>query len=427
MATPGYPRVYLDHMASTPIDEAVLEAMLPWLRAAGNPHSRHDLGQRAHEVVEKARSQIASLIGADRLSRIVFTSGATEATNIALRGLELKSGSRCVTSTIEHSCVRETLADMARGGGVTTEIAVGADGIVDLDALSEAVAEEPALVTLMAVNNEVGTIQPFREAARSCQAAGVAFHSDMTQALGRIPFDVATDGVDMASFSAHKIGGPQGIGALYMANWIDLRPISTGGGQEDGLRPGTVPTALVVGFGEACALAKRTMAKEGKRITGLRDRFLEKLREAGVAFQVNGSLERRVPSNLSLRLGGVDAGSLIDSLFDVCLSTGSACRSGAMAPSHVLAAMGLDARASFETIRVSLGTSTADDVTTPWSASRARPRPMWYARPTRRRGRRLRERSPPCARRMRREGRRPSGRGHGRRNVDTQVARRSRC
>ena len=332
-------------MASTPIDEAVLEAMLPWLRAAGNAHSRHDLGQRAHEAMEKARSQIASLIGADRLSSIVFTSGATEATNIALRGLELKPGSRCVTSTIEHPCVRETLADLARGGVVTTEIPVGADGIVDLDALSKANAEEPALVTLMAVNNEIGTIQPFREAARSCQAAYVTFHSDMTQALGRIPIDVAADGFDMASFSAHKIGGPQGIGALYMANWVDLRPISTGGGQEDGLRPGTVPTALAVGFGEACAIAKRTMTKEAKRVTGLRDRFLERLREAGVAFEINGSLEQRIPANLNLRVEGVDAGSLVDSLFDVCLSTGSACRSNAMAPSHVLAAMGLKGHA----------------------------------------------------------------------------------
>ena len=359
MATPDYPRVYLDHMASTPIDETVLDAMLPWLRAAGNPHSRHDLGQRAHEAVEKARSQIAALIGADRLSRIVFTSGATEATNIALRDLELKSGSRCVTSTIEHSCVSETLADMARGGVVTTEIPVGADGIVDLGALSEAIAEEPALVTLMAVNNEVGTIQPYREAARFSQAAGAAFHSDMTQALGRIPIDVAADGIDMASFSAHKIGGPQGVGALYMANSVDLRPISAGGGQEDGLRPGTVPTALVVGFGEACALAKRTMTKEAKRITGLRDRFIEKLREADVAFEINGSLEQRVPANLNLRLEGIDAGSLAESLFDVCFSTGLACRSGAIAPSHVLTAMGVDVRASSETIRISFGRTTS--------------------------------------------------------------------
>ena len=337
--------------------------MLPWLRAAGNPHSRHDLGQRAHEAVEKARSQIVSLIGADRLSRIVFTSGATEATNIALRGLDLTPGSRVVTSAIEHACVHETLADLARRGVVTTEIPVGADGIIDLDAFSEAIAEDPAMVTLMAINNEVSTIQPIREAARSCQAAGVTFHSNMTQALGCIPIDVAGEGVGMASFSGHKIGGPQGIGALYVTNWIDLRPVSTGGGQEDGLRPGTVPTALAVGFGEACALAKRTMAKEAKRITGLQDRFLGKLREAGVAFEINGSLERRIPANLNLRLAGVDAGSLIDSLFDVCLSTGSAFRSGAIAPSHVLAAMGLDARASSETIRISFGrTTTADDV-----------------------------------------------------------------
>ncbi len=179
----------------------------------------------------------------------------------------------------------------------------------------------------------------------------------------RVSIDVAADGVGMASFSSHKIGGPQGVGALYMANWIDLQPISTSGGQEDGLRPGTVPTAIVVGFGEACALAKRTMAKEAKRITGLRERFLERLREAGVAFEINGSLEQRVPANLNLRLEGVDAGSLIDSLFDVCISTGSACRSGAIAPSHVLVAMGLEGRALSEAIGVSFGRTTSlDDV-----------------------------------------------------------------
>ncbi len=363
MKRPAHPAIYLDHMASAPIDGTVLESMLPWLRAPGNPHSRHDIGQRAHEAVEKARGQVAALIGADRLDRIVFTSGATEATNIALRGLGLAPGSRCVTSAIEHPCVRETLADLARGGVVTDELPVDADGIVDLDALSESIVEEPALTTLMAVNNEVGTIQPFREAARSCQAAGIPFHSDMTQALGRIPIEVAADGIDMASLSAHKMGGPQGVGALYLAKWVDLRPISTGGGQEDGLRPGTVPTALVVGFGEACELAGRTMADEAVRITGLRNRFLERLRGSGTAFEVNGSLERRIPANLNLRLEGVDATSLIDSLFDVCLSTGSACRSGAFAPSHVLAAMGIDALAASEAIRVSFGrTTTADDV-----------------------------------------------------------------
>ena len=253
--------LYLDHVASTPVEETALDAMLPWLRAAGDPHSRHDAGRRAADAVEKARAQIAALIGAGVRGRIVFTSGATEATNIALRGLDLARGSRCVTSAIEHPCVRATLADLSHVGVVTTEVPVGSDGIVDLEKLCEAIDQEPALVTLMAVNDEIGTIQPFREAARSCQAADVMFHSDMTQALGRLPVHVAEDDIPMACFSAHKMGGPQGIGALYLANWVTLRPTTTGGGQGGGLRPGTIPTALAVGFGEACALATRTMAE----------------------------------------------------------------------------------------------------------------------------------------------------------------------
>ena len=362
VSKPRSPCIYLDHQASAPVREAVLDAMLPWLRSPANAHARHSCGARARDAVEQARDQVAKLVGA-RSGHIIFTSGATEATNIALRGLPLGGGSRCVTSTIEHPSVRATLADLARSGIITAEVPVGAEGVVDIDALCEAVEEGTDLVSLMAVNNEVGTIQPYRKAAGICRAAGIVFHSDMTQALGRLPLELADDEVGLASFSAHKMGGPQGVGALFVGDGTRLAPVSTGGGQEDGLRPGTVPTALVVGFGAACDLAGRGMAEEERRLIGIRDGFLAALRRAGVSHCINGSSSERIPANLSLRLEGVDADALIDRLHDVCISTGSACRSGAFGPSHVLTAMGLSEREAASSIRVGFGRyTTLEDV-----------------------------------------------------------------
>lgn len=355
--------IYLDHQASTPMDGSVLEAMLPWFRTAAESSARHDLGFCAYDAVEKARDQVASLIGCSRSERVIFTSGATEASNMALRGLGLKAGSRCVTSTVEHACVRETLGDLRRTGIEVVDIPVDGTGLVDMDRLREAIVHGPALVTLMAVNDQVGTIQPFREVAALCDAANVLFHSDMAQALGRIPVDVRSDTIDMASFSAHKMGGPQGVGALYVADHVLLHPCASGGRQERGLRPGSVPTALVVGFGAACALARRTMGREERRISQLRDRFLGRLREAGVEFEVVGSLERRVAANLSLRLPGTDALALARYLFDVCIATGVEYKGRPAPRGCALAAMGLRNSQRAEVIRVGFGrTTTADEV-----------------------------------------------------------------
>ena len=360
--------IYLDHQATTPCDPRVVEAMVPWLAARpGNPHSTtHDFGRAAHDAVEKARGEIASLIGADP-DEIIFTSGATEATNIALRGVLAQGHLHTATSTIEHSCVRDTLRNLRETGNTVSEVPVDIDGLMDPDKFAQALTSRTALASVMAANNEVGTLQPIGAIGHACREAGVLFHTDAAQAVGKIPLNVRSAHIDLMSISAHKVYGPQGVGALYCRREIlrKLKPVMTGGGQERGLRPGTVPTSLCVGFGQACAIAENELDGDRKHALRLRTILLDTLAERLESFQVNGSLDQRLPGNLNIWFEGADGEALLSRLPQVAMSMGSACNSASIVPSHVLLAMGLTTEQAESSIRIGFGrTTTEEDVRT---------------------------------------------------------------
>ncbi len=353
-------RIFLDAHATTPIDPAVIEAMLPWLRQPANSHAGNAMGRDAAAAVERARAQVAALIGAEP-DEIVFVPSATVAANIALRSLA-RPGTTALRSAIEHPCVVETLADLEPAITVV-EVQVGDDGLIDADAVAEAAEGGASVVAVMAVNNEVGTVQPIHEIGALCGYLSVPFFADLAQAAGRIPLDVRRDRISAGAVSSHKVYGPQGIGALFCERSLlpAMRPLTSGGGQERGLSPGTLPTALCVGFGEACALALTGLHTETQRLTGLRDRFLDLLAASIPDVVVNGSMERRVAGNLNLSFPGVDADALLALAPDVIASTGSACSSGAIAPSPVLVAMGLPERQIAGAVRFGLSRQTTTD------------------------------------------------------------------
>jgi cysteine desulfurase len=369
---PGAMPIYLDHHATTPTDPRVIEAMLPWFgQRFGNPHSvDHEWGWQAEEAVETARRQVAALVGAAP-SEVIFTSGATEANNLALlgmvpalRSLAVAKGiarPRVIASPLEHPCVTACLTVVAQRGFDVTLLPIGSGGIVDPAVLADALTPETLLVTITAASHEIGTVQPLAEIAALCWDAGAVLHSDAAQAAGQVEVDIRS--VNLASLSAHKIYGPKGIGALVARGAVRplLRPILHGGGQEGGLRSGTVPVPLAVGFGAAAALAAETLAAEGRRLTALRARLLAGLYAAGLDFAVNGDLDRRLPGNLSLRFAGLDAETLIARLRDrVALSAGAACASAERVPSAALLALGLDPAAALATIRIGLGRMTTE-------------------------------------------------------------------
>ena len=357
--------VYLDNQATTPLDPRVLELMLPWFTERfGNPHSaEHRMGQEAEAAVEAARAEIAALIGAEP-REVVLTSGATESNNIAIKGaarFALAAGSerrRVVTVATEHKCVLESVADLAAEGFEPVVLPVEPDGRLDPARLEAALATPTLLVSVMAVNNETGVIQDVAALAALARAAGALFHTDAAQAAGRIALDVA--GVDLLSLSSHKLYGPKGVGALYVRRRprVRLAPLFSGGGQERGLRSGTLATPLVVGFGEACRLARLEREADEARIAALRERFLAALR---IPFRINGSWPHRVAGNLNL-VFPAKALDLMRAVPDLCVSTGSACSSAEVEPSYVLRALGLDAAAAGRTLRIGLGrfTSPAD-------------------------------------------------------------------
>ena len=359
---PNHP-VYLDNQATTPCDPRVVAVMLPWFSERfGNPHSaEHAMGRQAEQAVEAARAQVAALIGADP-REIVLTSGATESNNIAIKGAARFQASgerrRIVTVATEHKCVLESVADLAAEGFEPVVLPVGADGLLDPAVLAEALRVPTLLVSVMAVNNETGVVQDLPMLAAITREAGALFHTDAAQAAGKILLNVA--GIDLLSLSGHKLYGPKGVGALYVRRRprVRLAPLFSGGGQERGLRAGTLPTPLVVGFGEACRLAALEMVAEAARLTLLRDRLLAGLR---VPVTINGSLTRRVPGNLNLTLP-YPALDVLRTQPDLCVSTGSACSSAAIEPSYVLRAMGLAPEQAARTLRVGLGrfTSAAD-------------------------------------------------------------------
>jgi cysteine desulfurase len=363
--------VYLDNHATTRCDPRVVAAMLPWFTEHyGNPHSvEHVMGTEAEAAVEDARSHVAALIGADP-KELVFTSGATESNNIAIKGaarFALHAGNerrRVVTVATEHKCVLESVADLAAEGFEPVFLPVRSDGLLDPDVLRQALQVPTLLVSVMAVNNEIGVVQDIAALTAIAKQAGALFHTDIAQATGKIPVDLNAWKVDLASISGHKIYGPKGVGALYVRRRprVRLVPLFSGGGQERGLRSGTLPAPLVVGFGEACRLAQAEMADEAGRLAGLRDRLLDRLRAAIPDVVVNGDMQARIPGNLNLTFPDVTASDLMARVPDLCVSTGSACSSAAIEPSYVLRAIGLTDDAASRTLRVGLGrfTSAAD-------------------------------------------------------------------
>ena len=373
MTAPGANRpIYLDHHATTPPDPRVLAAMRPWWEENfANPASvEHAMGRAAEAAVEAARGHVAALIGAEP-REIVLTSGATEANNLAIKGAARFAGAsgdgrrRIVTVATEHGCVLESVRDLAAEGFEPVVLPVGADGLLDPDALRDALTVPTLLVSVMAVNNEIGVVQDLAALAALARAAGALFHADAAQAAGRVPLDVGATGLDLVSLSAHKMYGPKGIGALYVRRRprVRLAPLLSGGGQERGLRSGTLPAPLVVGFGEAARIARLEGALDEGRVRGQRDRFLDALARAVPGVRLNGHPGRRVAGNLNLTFPGpVDAGAIMAAAPGVCVSTGSACSSAAIEPSHVLRALGLPDAEARATLRIGIGrfTSPAD-------------------------------------------------------------------
>jgi cysteine desulfurase len=363
--------VYLDNQATTRCDPRVASVMLPWFTEHyGNPHSvEHVMGTEAEAAVEDARAQVAALIGADA-KELVFTSGATESNNIAIKGAARhaqRSGNerrRVVTVATEHKCVLESVGDLAEEGFEPVFLPVRPDGLLDPDALREALAVPTLLVSVMAVNNEIGVVQDIPGLAAIAKQSGALFHTDIAQATGKIPVDLTAWKVDLASVSGHKIYGPKGVGALFVRRRprVRLAPLFSGGGQERGLRSGTLPAPLIIGLGEACRLAQAEMADEAKRFAGLRDRLLDRLRTAIPELGLNGSTQDRIAGNLNLTFPGVTAADLMARVPDLCVSTGSACSSAAIEPSYVLRAIGLSDDAASRTLRIGIGrfTSAAD-------------------------------------------------------------------
>jgi cysteine desulfurase len=355
-------RVYLDNHATTPVDPRVLEAMLPWLREKfGNASSRqHSFGWEAEQAVEKARGQVAALIGA-AANEIVFTSGATESDNLAIKGVaeaRAEPGGHMVTMATEHKAVLDPAKRLETRGWRVTWLRPRGDGLLDVDELAAVIADDTALVSVMYANNETGVVQPMPEIGALCRARGVTLHSDAVQAVGKIPVDVERDGIGLLSLSAHKMYGPQGVGALYArrrGRRVELVPQVDGGGQERGLRAGTLNVPGIVGLGVACELCRLEMEAEGARLGALRDRLAATL-EAGLeGVQVNGSRERRLPHNLNMSFAGVDGEALLMGVPEVALSGGSACASASLEPSHVLRAMGVPDVLARAAIRFSLG------------------------------------------------------------------------
>jgi cysteine desulfurase len=362
-------RIYLDHNATTPLDPAVIDAMTSVLKEEfGNPSSVHHFGQRAKAVIDGARSAVAALIGADP-AEVVFTSGGTESDNFAIRGvaeaLERSGRRHLIASSIEHEAVLNTLKALARRGWKTTLLPVDQTGIVSPETLRAALTDETAIVSVMHANNEIGTIQPITELATLAHERGALFHTDAVQSAGKIPIDVSALGVDLLSLSAHKFYGPKGVGAIWIKRGLRLLPPVTGGKQERNRRAGTENVAGIAGLGKAAAHAAATMAQEGTRLAALRDQLEAGVLRTVTGTDVNGARTPRVPNTTNISFDRVEAESLLIALDleGIAVSTGSACSSGTLEPSHVLKAMGLPAHRTQNSIRFSLGAAnTAADV-----------------------------------------------------------------
>lgn len=361
--------IYLDYQATTPVDPRVVSAMQPyWTENFGNPHSEgHPFGWAARQAVEFARSQVADFIGADD-NEIIFVSGATESCNLAIRGLAASQSSnerkQIITLATEHAAVLETTGWLREYGFEVQVLPVKPDGILDINELESVLTEQTLLVSAMLANNEIGVIQPLKEISSLCHAAGAFCHTDATQAAGRIEINVDELGVDLLSLSGHKVYGPNGVGMLYVRNRVDLQlePVMTGGFQENGLRPGTIAVPLVVGMGEACAIAGREFHQDVKRLAILGQYLLSELKEDFSDIEIFGNIDQRVPGNLNVGIPGVLGENLVEAISaEVAISTGAACSTGSPEPSHVLLALGVEPELAATGIRISLGRFTTND------------------------------------------------------------------
>lgn len=358
--------IYLDYQATTPMDPRVLEAMMPYFtHKFGNSGSRsHAYGWEAEEGTEKARAQVAKLIGADE-KEVIFTSGATESNNLAIRGVAEFYKDRknhIITTVTEHKCVLDTCRHLEQQGFEVTYLPVRKDGLLDLDVLRAAITDKTVLVSVMAVNNEIGVIQPLAEIGRICREKKVFFHTDAAQAAGKIPLDVEALNIDLMSISGHKIYGPKGIGALYVRRKprVRLVPMIVGGGQERGFRSGTLPTPLCVGLGEAAEICMKEMDGEAKRLKKLQERMLNGLRAKLSDIVVNGDLEQRIPGNLNISFAYVEGESLMMGIKNLAVSSGSACTSASLEPSYVLRALGVEEEMAHTSLRIGLGRFTTE-------------------------------------------------------------------
>ncbi len=354
--------IYMDYHATTPVDPRVFEAMRPYFTEVfGNPASRnHSFGWQAEDAVEKARKQIASLIGATA-KEIVFTSGATESNNLAIKGIAemyAEKGNHIITAATEHKATLDTCKRLEKEGCRVTYLQVQTNGLVDLQQLRDAITDKTILISIMYANNEIGVVQPVAEIGKIAKERGVLFHTDAVQAAGKIPVNVIADNIDLLSISGHKIYGPKGVGALYVRRKgprVQLSAQIDGGGHERGMRSGTLNVTGIVGLGEACAIAQAEMPAESKRMAYMRDKLKDKLMGALDEVYINGTMESRLPNNLNISFAFVEGESLLMGINDIAVSSGSACTSATLEPSYVLKALGAGDDIAHSSIRFGLG------------------------------------------------------------------------
>jgi cysteine desulfurase len=357
----------MDNHSTTPVDPRVLEEMLPYfVEKFGNAASRnHSFGWAAEEGVEAARERIAKLVGATA-KEIIFTSGATESDNLAIKGVAetyREKGNHIITALTEHKAVLDSCKRLEKCGYRVTYLPVQKDGLVDLDDLKRAMDDKTILVTIMSANNEIGVLQPIEEIGKLCRERGVIFHTDAAQSIGKIPMDVNKKNVDLMSIAGHKLYGPKGVGALYVRRKnprVQISAIIDGGGHEHGIRSGTLNVPGIVGLGKACAIAQEEMLKESCHLAGKRNRLRDRILGGLGEVSINGSMEQRLPGNLNLSFAHVDGESLMMALNDIAVSSGSACTTAALEPSHVLRAIGISDDLAHSSIRFGIGRFNTD-------------------------------------------------------------------
>ncbi len=359
--------VYMDYQATTPMDPRVLEKMIPYFTEKfGNPHSRsHAYGWESEAATDLAREQVAELIGATE-KEIIFTSGATESNNIAIKGVAhfyKDKKNHIITPVTEHKCVLDSCRHLEQEGFEVTYLPVKPNGLIDLEALKAAIKENTLLISVMAINNEIGVIQPLKEIGAICRERGIFFHTDAAQAFGKIPLNVDEMNIDLMSISGHKCYGPKGIGALYVRRRprVRLEALFSGGGQERGFRSGTLPTPLVVGLGEAARIAKLEMGKDSEHVKRLSDKFLKAIMDEMKDVFMNGDREQRYPGNINLSFAYVEGESMIMAIKDLAVSSGSACTSASLEPSYVLRALGVNEELAHTSIRFGIGRFTTEE------------------------------------------------------------------